>query len=59
MWDKLFAINENWGKYNVQDELVELGHDSNNQQQCDEMKELEVAGTPELSPALVPWTKLR
>ena len=62
---RLKLINENWEKYNnIQDELEELGHDSNNQQQHDEMeerycyltgfiqtkmKELEVAGAPELN----------
>jgi hypothetical protein len=38
---RLRLINENWGKYdNVQDELEELGHDSSNQQQRDEMEEI-------------------
>ena len=62
---RLKLINENWEKYNnVPDELEELDHDSNNQQQHDEMeerywyltgfvqtkmKELEVAGAPELN----------
>jgi len=62
---RLKLINENWEKYrNFQDELQELGRDGNNQQQHDEMeekysyltgfiqtkmKELEVAGAPELN----------
>jgi hypothetical protein len=38
---RLKLINENWEKYNsIEDELEELGHDSNNQQQCDEMEEI-------------------
>jgi hypothetical protein len=57
---RLKLINENWEKYNnVQDEL---GHDSENRQQCDEMEEryccltgfiqtkmkgLELSGSPE------------
>jgi hypothetical protein len=37
---RLRLINENWEKYNnVQDELEELGHDTNNQQQRDEMED--------------------
>jgi hypothetical protein len=37
---RLELINENWEKYNnAQDELEELGHDSNNQQQRGEMEE--------------------
>jgi hypothetical protein len=62
---RLKLFNENWEKYNnMQDELEELGHDSENQQQCDEMeerycyltgfiqtkmKELELSGSPELN----------
>jgi len=37
---RLELINENWEKYNnAQDELEELGHDSNNQQQRGGMEE--------------------
>jgi hypothetical protein len=62
---RLKLINENWEKYtDAQDELEELGHDSNSQQQCDEMegrycyltgfiqtkmKELELEGVPQLN----------
>jgi len=68
-------INENREKYNnVQDELEELGHDSNNQQQRDEMeerycyltgfiqtkmKELEVEGAPELNVTTEPSVKVK
>ena len=60
---RLKLINENWEKYtDAQDELEELGHDTNSQQQRDEMeerycyltgfiqtkmKELELTGVPE------------
>jgi len=72
---RLKLINENWEKYNnVQDELEELGHDSNNQQQNDEMeerycyltgfiqtkmKELEVAEAPELNVTTEPSVKVK
>ena len=62
---RLKLISENWEKYNqAQDELEELGYDSYNQQQREEMderychltgfiqtklKELEVTGAPEPS----------
>ena len=37
---RLKLIDENWEKYNhAQDELEELGHDSYNQQQREEMEE--------------------
>jgi len=68
-------INENWEEYNnVQDELEELGHDGNNQQQLDEMeesycyltgfiqtkmKELEVAGAPERNVTSEPSVKVK
>ena len=60
---RLKLINENWEEYtDAQDELEELGHDTNSQQQRDEMeerycyltgfiqtkmKELELTGAPE------------
>jgi len=37
---RLKLISENWEKYtDAQDELEELGHDTNSQQQHDEMEE--------------------
>ena len=37
---RLKLINENWEKYSeAQDELEEIGHDTNSQQQRDEMEE--------------------
>jgi hypothetical protein len=72
---RLKLINENWEKYNnVQDELEELGHDSSNQQQHDEieerycyltgfiqtkMKELELAGAPKLNVTTEPSVKVK
>ena len=72
---RLKLINEKWEKYNnVQDELEELGHDGNNQQQRDEMEErycylsgiiqtkmeeLEVAGAPELHVTNEPSVKVK
>ena len=72
---RLKLINENCENYNnVQDELEELDHDSNNQQQCDEMeerycyltglieikmKELELAETPELNVNTEPSVKVK
>jgi len=60
---RLKVVNENWQKYSeAQDELQEIGHDINSQQQRDEMeerycyltgfiktkmKELELTGVPE------------
>ena len=60
---RLKIVNENWQKYSeAQDELEEIGHDTNSQQQHDEMeerycyltgfiqtkmKELELTGVPE------------
>jgi len=72
---KLKLINENWEKYNnVKDELEELVHDDNNQQQRDEMeerycyltrfiqtkmKELEVVGDTELNVTTEPSVKVK
>jgi len=72
---RLKLINESWEKYNnVQDEFEELGHDGNNQQQRDEMeerycyltafiqtnmKEIEVAGAPELNVTTEPSVKVK
>jgi len=37
---RLKLVNENWEKCSeAQDELEETGHDTNSQQQCDEMQE--------------------
>jgi len=37
---RLKLLNENWEKYSeAQDELEEIGHDTNSQEQRDEMKE--------------------
>ena len=37
---RLKVVNENWQKYSeAQDELQEIGHDTNSQQQRDEMEE--------------------
>jgi len=72
---RLKLIKENWEKYNnVQDELEELGRDSENQQQCDEVeerycyltefiqtkkKELELLGSPELNVTTEPSVKIK
>jgi hypothetical protein len=72
---RLKLVNENWQKYNnVQDELEELCHDSENQQQREEMderycyltgfiqtkmKELELSGSPELNVTTEPSVKVR
>ena len=68
-------INENWEKHNnVQNELEELCHDGNNQQQRDEMedgycyltgfiqtkmKEIELAGALELNVTTEPSVKVK
>ena len=72
---RLRLITENWEKYNqAQDELEELGHDSYNQQQREEMeerychltgfiqtklKELEVTGSPEPNGNAEPSVKVK
>jgi len=71
---RLKLINENWEKYNIQDELEKLGHESNNQQQHDEMeerycyltefiqtkmKELEVAEAPDINVTTEPSVKVK
>jgi hypothetical protein len=72
---RLKLISENWEKCNqAQDELEELGYDSYNQQQREEMeerychltgfiqtklKELEVTGTPELNGNFEQLVKVR
>jgi hypothetical protein len=72
---RLKLINETWEKYNnAQEELEELGHDSNNQQQSDEMeerycyltgfiqtkmKELELTTVPELNVTTEPSVEVK
>jgi len=72
---RLKLIQENWEKYSqAQDELEELGYDSYNQQQREEMeerychltgfiqtklKELEVTGPPELNMTSEPSVKVK